>query len=112
MFKKLKDAALEGAMKAMGNDQVQKMVNSPEMQKIMFRALQTGMKVKNDVTDARRVLAERMNVATGDDLEDLKRKLDRLERKVQNLRDENETLKEKLEDTETGAEEPPAETEV
>ncbi len=98
MFKNLKDKAIDGAMKAMGNDQVQKVMNSPEFQQFMFRAFQTGMKVKSDVEEARKVVVKRMNVATGDDLEDLKRTLDRLERKVRDLKDENETLKEKLDD--------------
>ena len=98
MFKKFKDKALENAMKAMGNDKVQEVMSSPEFQSFMLRAFQTSMKVKNDVGEARKTIAKRMNVVTGDDLEDLKRNLDRLDRKVRDLKDENETLKEKLED--------------
>lgn len=102
MLKKFKDKALEGAMKAMGNDQVQKVMSSPDVQKFVMRAFQTGMRVRSDIDDARRMVVKRMNVATGDDLENLKRTLDRLERKVQNLKDENETLKEKLEESGSG----------
>ena len=99
MFKKLKDKALENAMKAMGNDKVQQAMNSPEFQNFVMRAFQTGMKVKTDMDEVRQTLVKRMNVATGDDLEDLKRTLDLLERKVRDLKDENEDLKEKLEDS-------------
>jgi len=98
MFKKFKDKALENAMKAMGNDKVQQMMNSEDFQRFMLRAFQTGMSVKGDLDEVRKTLVKRMNVASGDDLEDLKRTLDRLERKVRDLKDENEDLKEKIDE--------------
>lgn len=98
MFKKFKEKAFEGAMKAMGDERLQKVIGSPEVQKVMTRALATGLRMRSDFEEARRNIVNRMNVATGDDLEDLKLKLDRLERKVRDLRDENETLREHLED--------------
>lgn len=97
MFKSLKEKAMANAMKVMQTDQAQKVMNSPEVQKAMFRAFQTGMKVKTDVSDASRNIAKRMNFATNDDLQDLKRTIDRLERKVRDLKTENKDLKKKVE---------------
>jgi hypothetical protein len=97
MLKDLKDKALANAMKAMQAEPVQKVMNSPEFQKTMFRALQTGMKLKTDVDEARKNVAKHLNVATNDDLEDLKRNIDRLERKVRDLKTENKDLKTKVE---------------
>ncbi|MEO1271231.1 MAG: hypothetical protein AAFX99_24330, partial [Myxococcota bacterium] len=65
----------------------------PEVQKAMMKAVQTGFKVKEDIDNTRKVLAKRLNIATGDDLANLKRKLDRLERRVSDLREENEHLR-------------------
>ncbi len=98
MWKNLKDKALSGAMKVIQTDQAQKMMNSPEVQKAMFRAFQTSMKVKSDVSDTGRTLAKRLNFATNDDLQDLKRNIDRLERKVRDLKTENKDLKTKVAD--------------
>jgi polyhydroxyalkanoate synthesis regulator phasin len=96
MLKDLKDKALSGAMKIMQTEQAQKVMNSPDVQKAMFRAFQTSMKVKGDISDASRNMAKKLNFATNDDLQDLKRTIDRLERKVRDLKTENTDLKSKV----------------
>jgi len=98
MFKQFKDKALQGAMKIMQSEQAQKVMSSPEVQKAMMKAVQTGFKVKEDIANTRKVLTKRLNIASGDDLANLKRKLDRLERKVSDLRDENENLRAQVDD--------------
>lgn len=104
MIKSFKDKAMAGAAKLMQSQQAQKLMTSPEFQKVMMKAFQTGMKVKSDLDSTKRNLAKKMNVATEDDLVTLKRKLDRLERRVTSLRDENADLKAKLSDAEGGEE--------
>ena len=95
MFKRFKNKALEGAVKLMQSEQAQKIITSPDVQKAMFKAFETGFKVKEDITNTRKVVAKRLNIATGDDLVDLKRKLDHLERRVSHLKDENTQLRHK-----------------
>ena len=94
MFKRFKDKALESAVKLMQSEQAQKLVSSAEVQKAVLKAVKTGFKVKEDISNTRRVVVERLNIATGDDLVDLKRKLDHLERRVNHLKKENEHLRE------------------
>jgi hypothetical protein len=96
MWKKLKDRAVSGAMKVASSDRARKVMDSDEFQSAVFRAVTTGLRVKRDLAEARRVLAKQLDVATGDDLADLKRELDRLERRVRNLRDENDELRDQL----------------
>jgi polyhydroxyalkanoate synthesis regulator phasin len=98
MLKNLKEKALDGAMKVMQTDGAKKVMNSAEFQKMMMKAFQASFKVKQDLDEAKRTLAKRLNVATGDDLRDLKRTIDRLERRVKDLKRENEDLKTKVGD--------------
>ena len=93
MFKRFKDKALEGAVKIMKSEQAQKIIASPDVQKAMFKAFETGFKVKEDITNTRKVVAKRLNIVTGDDLVDLKHKLDHLERRVTHLNEENTQLR-------------------
>lgn len=98
MWKKLKDRAVSGAMKVVSSDRARKVMDSEEFQSAVFRAVTTGMRVKRDLSEARKVLAKQLDVATGDDLADLKRELDRLERRVRDLKEENEDLRDSLDD--------------
>ena len=88
MWKKLKDRAVSGAMKVVSSERARKVMDSEEFQSAVIRAVTTGMRVKRDLAEARRVLAKQLDVATGDDLADLKREIDRLERRVRDLREE------------------------
>jgi len=71
----------------MQSDQGQKIMSKPEVQKAMTWAFQTSFKVKNNIDSAKKAAAKRFSVATEDDLKDLKRTLDRLERKVKKMND-------------------------
>lgn len=93
MLKDLKDKALRLGMDAMDTDAAKKMMGSAEFQKVVMKAFQTSFKVRQDLNNAKKVVARRLNVATGDDLKEMKRTIDRLERRVKNLKDDNDRLK-------------------
>ncbi len=96
MLKSLKDKAMSGAMKVMQSDKARKMMSSAEFQKVMMKAFETGFRVKQDLDSAKKTVARSLNVATGDDLADMKRTIDRLERKVRDLKSENESLRDEM----------------
>ena len=98
MINDMKKKALSLGMKAMDTDAAKKMMTSPEFQKVVMKALQTGVKVRQDLNNAKKVMARSLNVATGDDLKEMKRNIDRLERRVRNLKTENEKLKDSMGD--------------
>lgn len=97
MLKDLKDKALKMGMEAMDTDAARKLMGSPEFQKVVMKAFQTSFKVRQDLNNAKKVVARQLNVATGDDLKEMKRTIDRLERRVKNLKDENDKLKATME---------------
>ncbi len=81
----IKTRAMEGAMKFMQSDKGQKLMSNPDVQKAMSWAFQTSFKVKNNLDSAKKNLAKSFAVATEDDLKDMKRTLDRLERRVKKM---------------------------
>lgn len=97
MLKDLKNKALALGMKAMDTDAAKKVMSSDDFQSFAMKAMQTGFKVRQDLDSAKKMVAQRLNVATEDDLKSLKRQIDRLERNVRNLSNENEKLKAELE---------------
>lgn len=88
----LKGRAMQEAMKFMQSDKGQKIMANPDVQKAMQWAFQTSFRMQNRITDTKKSLAKKFAVASEDDLKDLKRSLDRLERKVKKI---NETAKKK-----------------
>lgn len=83
----LKGKAMEAGMKFMQSDKGQKLMANPDVQKAMQWAFQTSFKVQGKVRDTKKTVAKRLSVATEDDLKDLKRTIDRLERKVKKMGD-------------------------
>ena len=82
MWKNLTEKAIGGAIKALQSDRAQRVLNNKDLHNAVERAVETGSKLRDDLAQARRMLAKRLDVATGDDLAELKKNLDRLERKV------------------------------
>ncbi len=87
MWKKLRDKATRGAMKVMSSERAQKVLDSDEFQEAVLRAVITGMRVKRDLSDARRAIASQLEVSPDDDLSSLKEELDE---RVQRLQEEGE----------------------
>jgi len=84
----LKQRFLKGAMKAMSNPQVQKIMSNERTQKALASAFKTSYAVKTRIDDTKRVVADQLNLATSDDLRSMKRELDRLQRQVERLKKE------------------------
>jgi ubiquinone biosynthesis protein UbiJ len=88
MWKRLKDRATRGAMKVVNSERAKRVLNSEEFQDAVVRAVTTGLRVRRDLSEARRALAAQLEIATGDDLADLKRQLEALEERMETLGDE------------------------
>jgi len=85
-----KQSMLKGAMKAMSNPTVQKIVSDERTQKAFASAFKASYTVKNQIDEKKAGFAKRMNFATSDDLRSMKRELDRLQRQVERLKREKE----------------------
>ena len=81
----IKAKAMDGAMKFMQSDKGQKLMANPDIQKAIQWAFQTSFKVQSKVGQVKRDVAKKFAVATEDDLKELKRTMDRLERKVKKM---------------------------
>ena len=89
-----KKEILKGAMKAMSNPTVQKIVGNEKTQKALASAFQTSYQIKSEIDEKKARMAKRMNLATGDDLRSMKRELERLQRQVERLKREKQEAEE------------------
>lgn len=87
-----KQEVLKGAMKAMSNPTVQKIVSNEKTQKAFASAFKASYQLKTQIDDTKANVAKRMNLATSDDLRSMKRELDRLQRQVERLKREKQEL--------------------
>lgn len=85
-----KDELLKAAMKVMQNPTAQKVVSSDQFQKAVSGAFKASFAIKSELDDKKADLARKMNLATGDDLRNMKRELDRLQRQVARMKKEKE----------------------
>ena len=81
-MKDVKGQLLTGAMKVMQSDTARKVMSSPHFQNAMAFAFKTTFKVKNDIDSARKNVASALNLVTKDELRDLQRNVERLERRL------------------------------
>ncbi len=86
----LKQNLLKGAMKAMTNPTVQKIISNEKTQKAFAQAFKTSYALKSQLDDTKADVAKRLNLATSDDLRSMKRELDRLQRQVERLKKEKQ----------------------
>ncbi len=63
-----KQEVLKGAMKAMSNPTVQKIVSNEKTQKAFASAFKASYQFKTQIDETKANVAKRMNFATGDDL--------------------------------------------
>lgn len=87
-----KNELLKGAMKAMNNPTVQKIVSNEKTQKAFASAFKASYNIKSQLDDTKANVAKKMNLATSDDLRSMKRELDRLQRQVERLKREKQEL--------------------
>ena len=78
----IKTQLMSGAMKAMQSDTARKVMASPQFQNAMASALRTAFKVRNRVDNTKKSLASAFSVATTDEVRELRRSVDRLERRL------------------------------
>lgn len=86
----IKQNLLKGAMKAMSNPTVQKLISHEKTQKAFASAFKTTYTIKTQIDDTKTKMASTLNLATSDDLRSMKRELDRLQRQVERLKKEKE----------------------
>ena len=95
-----KDDIFKTAMKVMQNPTAQRIMGNEKVQKALGNAFKAGFQVKTELDDRKSDLAKRLNLATGDDLRNMKRELDRLQRQVARLKKEKEEARK--DDTQEG----------
>mgnify|MGYP006290577919 CR=1 FL=1 len=82
----VKDDFMKIAMKAMQNEKVQKIMANEKVQESFANAFKASYELKSQFEEKKQELAERLNLATKDDLRSMKRELDRLQRQVSRLK--------------------------
>ena len=90
----LKDDFMKAAMKALQNPKVQKIMSNEKVQKGMAEAIKASYEVRSQFDEKKKELAEKLNLATSDDLRTMKRELDRLQRQVSRLKEQQRRQKE------------------
>lgn len=89
-----KDEFMKAAMKALQNPKVQKIMSNEKVQKGMAEAIKASYEVRSQFDEKKKELAEKLNLATSDDLRTMKRELDRLQRQVSRLKEQQRRQKE------------------
>lgn len=84
----IKDEFMKAAMKALQNPKVQKIMSNEKVQKGMAEAIKASYEIKSQIDEKKEELAKRLNLATSDDLRSMKRELDRLQRQVSRLKEQ------------------------
>ena len=85
----VKDDFMKLAMKAHQHEQVQKLMANEKVQKGFANAFKASYEIKSQLDEKKEDFAERLNLATKDDLRSMKRELDRLQRQVSRLKKKN-----------------------
>lgn len=84
----LKDDIMKAAMKALQNEKVQKFMSNEKVQKGMAEAFKAGYELKSQLDETKQDVLDSLNLASTDDLREMKRELDRLRRQVSRLEKE------------------------
>lgn len=84
----IKDDFMQAAMKALQNPKVQKIMSNEKVQKGMAEAIKASYEIKSQLDETKEELAKKLNLATSDDLRSMKRELDRLQRQVSRLKEQ------------------------
>ena len=81
-MKGLKGRMLNVAMKAMSSDVARKIMASPGFQNAMSSAVRTTFKVRGEIDGAKKRVAGAFNLVTHDEIRELRRSVERLERRM------------------------------
>lgn len=78
----IKDQLLNSAMKVMQSETARKVMSNERFQQGMAFAFRTTFKVRNEIDEGKKRIATRLNLVTKDELRDLRRTVERLERRL------------------------------
>jgi hypothetical protein len=81
----IKDEMMKRGMQMMSDPRVMKLMQNPQFMKVMMAAVQVPGKVNSFTTEQAKLLAGTLQLATAEDLKELKRTVRRLEREVTKL---------------------------
>jgi hypothetical protein len=81
----IKDQMLKKGMQMMGDPRVAKLMQNPQVMKLLGAAFQVPGKVGAFTNEQSRHLASALRLATAEDMKDLQRSVKRLEREVDKL---------------------------
>jgi hypothetical protein len=91
MLKQLKKAALNGAMKVMSHPGFGKVMSDPRVMNALTRTFEVVGQVRGRMDESLKDLAERLNLATKDDVSALSQKLGEVETSVDQIEARLET---------------------
>lgn len=81
----IKKQVMKKGMQMMGDPRVAKVMQNPQVMKLMGAAFQMPGKVEAFTNEQARNLANALRLATAEDMKDLQRSVKRLEREVERL---------------------------
>ena len=87
MMNKIKEEAMKRGMKLMTNPKVMKAMADPRFMNALSKGFQMRGQLQGTVDNALKTVAEKLNLATKDDLTKLQRTLQRMESKVTTLQE-------------------------
>lgn len=85
-----KDTLFNVALKVMNNPTAQKIMSNETVQNTVGSAIGAGFTLKEKVDQTKKKIAGSFGLSTTDDLRDLKREVDRLQRQVDHLKEEKD----------------------
>lgn len=94
----MKDKFMKAAMKALENPKVQEIMSNEKVQRGMAEAVKKSYELKSTLAEKREEFAERLNLATSDDLRSMKREIDRLQRQIERLQEQHRRAREEESD--------------
>lgn len=88
----VKEQMLNTAMKLMQSETARKVMSNERFQQAMAVAFRTTFRVRNSIDQTKKRVADSMNFATREELRDLRRTVERLERRLKKAEADREKL--------------------
>lgn len=90
MIEKIKGMAVSKGMKMMSDPRVMKMMSDPRLMNLMMKAFELQSKVSSAASDTSKVLADHLNLASQETIQELKDEILDLRERVENLEQKTE----------------------
>ena len=88
MIDKLKDAAITRGMKLMSDPRVMKLMSDPRVMNLMMKAFELQSKVTAAATETSKAIAERLQLAKREDVEELREEMLTLRERMEAVEEE------------------------